>query len=142
MAAVGSFIAVVNTSLPTAGPRLTQLTDGTNNERNLTGLNSSLQSTQAVVHGGSVQATQHSTNTTTASVTFKVASAWQAGDMAQVLNGGTPATGAPAAMATGLTTLYLGRDFDAAPLAPLRISTFVALPRRMTNAELQARTAP
>ncbi len=92
-----------------------------------------------VIDGNVIQANLVGGNMV-ANTTFKAGSAWAVNNVAFVKDGGAPATDATATLPT-VTTLFLGTGEDPAINSLGRYKTFIYLPRRMTNAELQARTA-
>lgn len=79
---------------------------------------------------------------TTNGVSAKLGAAYNTNDFAAVVNGGAVSTDASGALPAGLTTLRLGYSSNnTVSDTPVRIKNLTFLPRRMSNAELQARTA-
>ena len=73
---------------------------------------------------------------------FRVGLAWSADDVALVKDAGTAGTDATATLPTP-TIMYIGNRYDGAGGNQIwngRIHSLIYLPRRMTNADLQART--
>ena len=127
----GSDSLLNNTSLWSLG-------DGTNNERIVPYTSSGNTIGFLVSDGGGTQA-----NITgfaaSPGVNFKSGGAWAANDFAFVKDGGTVGTDVSGTLPT-VTTLRLHDNSLAGASILGRVKNVVYLPRRMTNAELQART--
>lgn len=121
---------------------LASLNNSTPNERVVHLITSAalnrLYSTTATAPG--TGATANTANAVTAGVEFKAAVAMAANDGASVLNGGAVATDATTTMPT-MTQLNGAREGHVAMTGLVVVTERMYLPRRMSNAELQALTA-
>jgi hypothetical protein len=137
----GTFVASVsalNAAAPSTAVNLGDTTAGT--ERNQLRLNLNKADAVALI-GGNIAGLASSANTTSSNTVAKMAYAYKAGDMAVVLNAGTVATSSLSAVPTA-SLMRLGMYVPGQPEAlngHIRQITYI--PRRLTNAELIARTS-
>lgn len=76
-----------------------------------------------------------------ANMFYRAAIAYKVNDFASSVNGGNLQTTSSGAVPTGITTLHLGKFGGGGNILNGWIKQITYLPRRLTNAELQARTA-
>lgn len=93
------------------------------------------------ISSGSVNQADIDSGVGQASGSHKFAFAWQANDAAGVIDGGTPATDATVTVPVSLTTLVLGNNGAGTNNITGKIKSLVVLPRRLSNTEMQAKTA-
>jgi hypothetical protein len=93
-----------------------------------------------VTSGGTDQA-DITLGSLTPNTVFKTASAMKANDFAAVRNGGTPGTDTSGSMQATATTLFLGCGNNSLQQLNGHIRQITYIPRRLTNAELIARTS-
>lgn len=98
------------------------------------------QQIRAGVIASSVSQADINSGTLTLNANFKSAMAYRTNDIAASLNGATVVTDTSATLPTGLIVLLLGTSGTTNQLNG-HIRQLTYLPRRATNAELQARTA-
>jgi hypothetical protein len=117
-----------------------ELNDATNNERHSLGIQANNTGNYLVVDGGVSQGFATLGAAFTGAETSKFALAYAANDLAAVRDGGTPSVDASATMPT-TARLQLGNRGDGGGAMAGHIRKILYLPRRMSNAELQAVTA-
>lgn len=135
----GTVISSFNTFDGTSGlNRVFALTDGTNTNR--TEFRNSSASEGLVVSGGATSATLNTANITTNTVT-KAALAYKASDFAATVGGAAPATVSSGAVSVGVDRLNIGTSSTGISQLNGWIRQITYIPRRVSNAELVARSA-
>lgn len=136
----GTLVAnVLSPNGQSSNRRIWSINDDANGTTNSLELRNNSTNVSILTIAGATTGTVTSTWPDTA---FKIGAAWAASDYALGVNGGTVATGSSGTIPTGATTLRLG-NFTTTQSRWLcgHIRQITYLPRRISNAELQTRTA-
>lgn len=102
--------------------------------------NSSSGSFRAYVTGNSVTSSVLTPSRTANPASNKLGMAWAVSDVAATANGSAPSTGASLTLPVTMTSLYLGQQGSGTGFINGYIKSFVYLPRRASNGELQTLT--
>lgn len=136
----GTIVANVSSYGVFSFSSLVELNDGTINNRIGMRYNSASVASFLVINGGAAQATLNPSAPSASASKF--AGAYKASDFAASYNGGTVSTSAIGSVPTSITKMDIG-NYIAAANSQINghIRQITYLPRRVTNAELQTRTA-
>jgi len=136
----GSIVANVTPLNVAAARRAVQIDDGTENERYTLSTNSTPNGLFTVIDGGSSQAAI-ATGTPAANTDIKLAARYKVNDFALSVNGGAASTDTSGTLPIANLLMRLGSGVSSAEPLNGHIRQITYIPRRLTNAELQARTA-
>ena len=135
-------VSAVPSSVGTAGLKsFASLSDGTANNRAYLFVESALTSVRTSVSSGGATQASISLGNATANTALKVSSAFAANNVNGALNGVAGTDDTVAVVPSAATTLHIGGNHVGGDPLNGWIRQITYLPRRLSNAELQARTA-